>query len=229
MSVLDNKSSHLSLQYDAQIRATIPYYDSFHKEAMNLVEAHSSVPDLWLDTGCGTGNLVEKAHNIFLDTKFVLADPSNEMQEVAKTKFSVLDEKIVFLPPMQTQDLTEDLVGNPDVITAIQAHHYLKPEERREATKVCYHLLNKKGLYITFENIRPMSEKCLMTGLQNWKNFQIEHGKSAEEAEKHIERFDKEYFPITIEEHLALLKESGFRFVEMLWYSCMQAGFYAIK
>jgi len=38
-----------------------------------------------------------------------------------------------------------------------------------------------------------------------------------------------EVFPITIEEHLKLLKECGFTSVNVLWQSYLQAGFWAIK
>jgi tRNA (cmo5U34)-methyltransferase len=38
-----------------------------------------------------------------------------------------------------------------------------------------------------------------------------------------------EYFPITIEEHLSLLREIGFEVIELLWFSYMQAGFYCQK
>jgi tRNA (cmo5U34)-methyltransferase len=47
--------------------------------------------------------------------------------------------------------------------------------------------------------------------------------------EPHFERFDSEYFPITIEEHLKLLRACGFKTVGLFWYSYMQAGFYGIK
>jgi tRNA (cmo5U34)-methyltransferase len=57
----------------------------------------------------------------------------------------------------------------------------------------------------------------------------MEQGKSREETEGHISRYGKDYFPITIEEHLRLLRESGFRVVEMLWFSNTQAGFWAMK
>lgn len=49
------------LNYDEEIRDTIPYYDSFHLEAINLVKAINSKPDIWLDTGCGTGTFIESA------------------------------------------------------------------------------------------------------------------------------------------------------------------------
>ena len=100
---------------------------------------------------------------------------------------------------------------------------------RLAATRKCYELLKPGGLYITFENIRPLTAAGTEIGKTNWKNFQIAAGKTADEAENHIQRFGVEYFPITVEEHLALLRGCGFKVVELLWYSYMQAGFYCIK
>jgi len=37
----------------------------------------------WLDTGCGTGNLVELALKAFPDTRFILADPTEKMLHAA--------------------------------------------------------------------------------------------------------------------------------------------------
>ena len=65
--------------------------------------------------------------------------------------------------------------------------------------------------------------------LERWKNYQINQGKSIVESEKHIQRYGKDYFPITIAEHMELLKECGFKVVEMLGLSNMQAGIWAMK
>jgi len=43
---------------------------------------------------------------------------------------------------------------------------------------------------------------------------------------KHLKRFNKAYFPITISEHLDLLKQCGFSVAELFWYSYMQACHY---
>jgi tRNA (cmo5U34)-methyltransferase len=116
-----------------------------------------------------------------------------------------------------------------DVVTAIQSHHYLRPSERVDATRVCFDLLRGGGIYVTFENIRPFSERGVEIGKNYWKNFQLASGREAETVDKHLQRFGTEYFPITVEEHLSLLRNSGFQVVEILWYSYMQAGFYCMK
>ena len=159
-----------------------------------------------MDTGCGTGSLVNKAIEEFPDTKFLLLDPSEGMLNQAKEKLSSCPAgRRKFLRASSTQEFSQKLEEKPDVITAIQCHHYLSREDRTKATRVCHNLLKEGGVYITFENIRPLTEEGINIGKRYWGNFQLTHGRSGEEIENHLERFDTEYFPITVEEHLELL------------------------
>jgi tRNA (cmo5U34)-methyltransferase len=189
-----------------------------------------SRPKVWLDTGCGTGTLVEQAIKYFYDTLFILSDPSAAMLNQAKSKLANLScDRVKFLEPAPTQEIKLKNGERPDVITAIQSHHYLSAEDRIKATAKSYELLQNDGIYITFENICPLTKQGIEIGKEYWKQFQVDSGKEKLEAEKHMKRFGVEYFPITIEEHINLLKSVGYRTVEMLWYSYLQAGFYCIK
>lgn len=225
-----NATPHLPEDYDAQISRVLPYYSSFHQETIRLVRSLPTSPKIWMDTGCGTGSLVNKAINEFPGTKFLLLDPSEGMLEQAKQKLIPCPaESLEFLKASSTQEFYQELDEKPDVITAIQCHHYLSRESRARATDVCYNLLKEGGIYITFENIRPLTDEGITIGKRYWGSFQSARGRSEKEIQKHLERFDTEYFPITVEDHLKLLRETGFRTVELFWYSYMQAGFYCIK
>jgi tRNA (cmo5U34)-methyltransferase len=222
----DNLTPHLSTDYDEQIRNTIPYYDCFHVETINLIGSTCCNPRIWLDTGCGTGSLIKKASDRFKETVFIMADPSPEMLNVAKYKLKDND-RVKFIDPVGTQDIK--LEFKVDVITAIQAHHYLSKTIRIKATQICFDLLEDNGIYVTFENIAPFSGEGIKIGKDYWARFQLSKGKDHDSVNKHLERFNSEYFPITIEEHLKTLRACGFRIVELFWYSYMQAGFYGIK
>jgi tRNA (cmo5U34)-methyltransferase len=166
----------------------------------------------------------------FPNTQFILGDPSPDMLNRAREKLSASSSKqIHFLEPIPTQQLNSKICQKADVITAIQSHHYLSLEERKKAVQSCYDLLNENGVFITFENIRPATSEGIKIGKNNWKTFQLSHGRSEKIVNYHLQRFDTEYFPITIEDHFKLLKDSGFKVVELFWFSYMQAGFYAIK
>ncbi len=225
----NNRSFHRSKDYDRDIIDTIPYYESFHDESLKLISTILNEPDILLDTGCGTGTLVQKALKKFDQTYFILSDPSLEMLNLAKNKLSKHPNvRLKFLEPTETRNI---ILGDlkPNVITAIQSHHYMTPNERLEATKNCYAILKNNGIYITFENIRPTTPKSIEIGMRCWKNFQESRGRDEKEVEIHLKRFNVEYFPITINEHISILKKSGFKVVELFWRSYMQAGFYCIK
>jgi|WetSurMetagenome_2_1015567.scaffolds.fasta_scaffold19127_6 tRNA (cmo5U34)-methyltransferase len=228
MTKKDNASAHNAAEYDAQIRSTIPHYDCFHDETIGLIKAVVPEPANWLDTGCGTGTFVEKAAKIFPKTRFVLADPSPGMLSVAREKLGA-SKRIKILDPCGTQDICLPGTEKFNVVTAIQAHHYLSNYERAKATKVCFERLLPGGVYVTFENIIPASEKGTAIARARWRNYQISVGKDADTVEKHLNRLGVEYLPITVDEHLSLLRKAGFSVVDLLWYSNMQAGFYAIK
>jgi tRNA (cmo5U34)-methyltransferase len=222
----DNTTPYTAETYDTQVRKTLPYYNSFHDETLNLIKATQIEPRNWLDTGCGTGTLAQKAIAQFPDTRFILSDPSPQMIALAKQKLaSHVNIKFIEAP---TENLS-NIQTNFDVVTAIQSHHYSTIAQREKATKVCCNLLNPKGIYVTFENIRPLTEQGTAIGKENWKNFQIRSGRDQATAEAHMKRFGTEYYPITVEAHLALLRKTGFQVVELFWYSYMQAGFFCIK
>jgi hypothetical protein len=61
-----------------------------------------------------------------------------------------------------------------------------------------------------------------MGALAMWKEFQLSNGRSPATVAEHISRLDKEYFPITIARHRALLLECGFTVAEVFWLSRMQ-------
>lgn len=226
----DNTTPYHSESYDAHIIDTLPYYEAYHRETINLVQALPLEVECWLDTGCGTGSLVQKARQKFPETEFLLLDPSEAMLKQARLKLSEPDTgKIKFLPASPTQDFAQTLEPQPDIITAIQCHHYLSPEDREKAVQVCYRLLKEDGAFITFENIRPLTSAGVDIGKNYWRNFQLARGKGRHDINQHLARFDVEYFPLTIEEHLSLLRNTGFETVELLWYSYLQAGFYCIK
>lgn len=226
----DNSTPYLSSEYDAQVRLTIPYYELFHYETIELVMSIQANPTYWLDTGCGTGFTVEKALQCFQNTQFFLCDPSEKMLAIAKKRLNpAIHANVTILDPIASENLDQIQIPTQDVITSIQAHQYLSQEKRRTAVANCYQLLKPGGIFIFFENIRPDSEIGIQISMKRWMSFQIQQGRKAEAVLDHAKRFDQEYFPITLQEHLDLLRETGFRTAEVFRYSYMQAGFYAIK
>ncbi|KAF5055491.1 tRNA (cmo5U34)-methyltransferase [anaerobic digester metagenome] len=222
----DNATSHPASRYDGEVRQTIPYYDAIQDECLDLVASLPQPPRAWLDTGCGTGSLVARAQRLFPATVFVVADPSPAMLIEAGSRLD--PARVTLLEPCPTGSLPREL-GPFDLVTAIQCHHYLDAGGRRDAVGACFDLLAPGGLFLTSENIRPLSSRGLSIGRRYWAQFQERAGRTPPEIAAHLGRFDREYFPLTVPEHLDLLRDAGFVAVELLWVSYLQAVFYAVK
>ena len=223
----DNKSSYNSSIYDENITNVLPYYTEYHAQVIDVAKMISSDKEgsiKWLDTGCGTGTLALRALGEIPDIAFTLCDPSEGMLEVAKEK---LGGKNISFNNVTSDALTYE--NEFDIVTAIQSHHYYDIETRDIAVKKCYRALKNDGIFVTFENIRMSTEESDAIALNRWGQFLSDHGWTPEEVKAHQARRGVEMFPITIEQHLEMLKNAGFKSVDILWVSYMQAGFWAIK
>jgi tRNA (cmo5U34)-methyltransferase len=228
---MDNSTPYRAFEYDAKVRQTIPFYDTIHTQVIRLVKAAKPEVGCWIDTGCGTGHLVQQALPVFPSARFILADPSEAMLGQARSRLSgAAAGRITFASPAGTGDLEKHLpLGSADVITAIQCHHYLHEPERLAALKTCHALLRPGGLLIVCENTAPRTETGVQIGLKVWRMFLMRHGRSEQEADQHLQRYGTEFFPLTLEQHFAVMAQAGFQIVESFWHSQMQSGFYAIK
>jgi tRNA (cmo5U34)-methyltransferase len=227
----DNTSAHPAHRYDAEVRRVIPFYDAIQTETLDLVRSVVSEPKLWVDTGSGTGALVERALSAFPRTQFVVADPSEAMLVQARARFAGQPSgRVTILLPTASEGLGSVKPRlQVQAVTAMMCHHYHDRAGRLAAVRGCFEILEPGGVLVVFENVDCDSARGREVGLNRWKEFQLKQGRKPAEVEHHLARFGTELKPIRIAEHLDLLRSVGFASAELFWRAHMQAGFYAVK
>jgi tRNA (cmo5U34)-methyltransferase len=227
----DNASAHPAHRYDAEIRRVIPFYDLIQTETLDVVRSVVREPKWWVDTGCGTGALVERALPVFPATQFVIADPSEAMLTQARARFAgQLPARITILSPTASEGLPSIRPQvKAQVVTAMLCHHYHEPAGRLAAVRGCFEVLEPGGLLVVFENVECDSVHGRKLGLNRWKEFQLQQGRTQAEEEHHLALFGTELKPVRIAEHLGLFRSVGFSTTELFWRAHMQAGFFAMK
>lgn len=216
----NRKMAFSAESYDRNILNTIPHYDEVYNQISDAVSvAFSNKAVSWLDIGCGTGKMAEVAFEQCNVEKMICTDNSSAMLKVAKQKINFSSVEFLNLP---IEEINYD--SQFDVITSILVNHYMTCKERMIAVRNCYHALKEEGIFITFENFAPCDEAMKTLYLKRWKKYQYSKGKSIKECEKHLSRYNTEYFPITIQEQIKMLRDCGFMSVEIFWCSYMQVG-----
>lgn len=211
-------------EYDAKIQQTLPFYEEFYRQVVDILDISGRKNIAWLDIGCGTGKMYEVASKKISIQSFCFTDISAKMLAIAKERFWAGQNRF-----QQISVLELEAIEKYDVATAICVHHYLSEKDRKLAIGKCCQALKAGGLFFTFENIAPGSEIGRQLALDRWKSYQVRNGKGRQEAEKHIKRYGVDYFPLTIEAHLDLMRKCGFQAAELIWMSYMQAGFMGVK
>jgi endoglucanase len=96
---MDNLTAHKASDHDQRVRKTIPFYDTIHAEVTRLVKLIKPGVRCCVDTGCGTGRLVEQALRSFPAAHFILADPSEAMLEQTRARLTNHDNiRLMILP-----------------------------------------------------------------------------------------------------------------------------------
>lgn len=219
---MKNITAFSAKEYDKKIKQTLPYHEEFYRQITDVVKYRFNNKVSWLDVGCGTGKMSKLG--LELSNKFVLLDNNSDMLDIARSQTNS-DNAEFILKSSSDMEYTNAF----DVVTAVQTFHYLSADERRKAIGKCYNALKSSGIFITFENFAPDTKIGTKLYLNRWKQYQISQGKTEQESQEHISRYGNDYFPITIDEHKKLLKDCGFKVVELLWCSYMQAGLMGVK
>lgn len=211
--------------YDENVRRVIPYYDEMHAQTLDLLTEFAQGREIaLLDTGAGSGTFSRKAADALPLSRLALCDPLERMLDIAKEKLADTSAEFRLIGSEQL-----DYTSEFDAVTAIQCHHYFDRETRAIAVRNCFNALKPGGILVVFENTSPNTNigKDLLLG--RLERFGLSHGRTEEEVQGHSARFGTEFFPLTIEEHLQLFRETGFAAAEVFWHSYLQTGFYAVK
>ncbi len=199
-------------------------YNELRSKVPEIIREHDSDPKIWLDTGCGTGAVIRDSIKDFSKTQFVLADPSSENIEECKKVMNGEQRCLYVNNPTDKLNFGDETL---DVITAILCHHYYQGDGRRIATENCFRMLKKHAIYVTVEHVRYDEDQEKMDSL--WKSNMLKQGLPEEFADEMLSRRYHEFYPLTEEEFISMLKDVGFSQVEVFWKTCSDIGIKAVK
>jgi tRNA (cmo5U34)-methyltransferase len=199
------------------------YYD-LREAVLRSISDNISDPADWLDCGCGSGGSVRLSVERFPDTRFVLADPSADNLGQAREVYG--DGRFSYA--VGTTDSLDIEDGSFDVITAVLSHHYyINIEARAAAVANCFRMLRPGGMFLTVEHILHPGSQAEADA--QWESYMRGQGLPEESIREMFDRRGTVYHPLTVEQHVRILEDAGFRDVRKFWDSCSDAGLFGFK
>lgn len=83
------KQAFSSEKYDESIVATLPYYEEYFKQIIDIVHTFFHILIAWLDIGCGTGKITNiKMERVKKNAKVICLDIIQSIsQSLSRSKF----------------------------------------------------------------------------------------------------------------------------------------------
>ena len=159
---------------------------------------------------------------------FIGIDNAPDMLERAAQKIAVADTKRPI--DLKVVDLHQGLpMENASVVTMLLTLQFIRPLFRERVMKMIFSGLNAQGCLLLVEKLTSEDTAFNRLFIQHYYDFKRRNGYSEIEISQKREALENVLIPYRLEENMQLLKEVGFRSVEVFfrWYNF--CGIVAVK
>ena len=216
--------------FDDMLRRSVPHYheiqDMICAIAKNFAQRNSNIYDL----GCSTGTTLLKISTALrrFPVRVIGIDSSKAMLKKANRKLQ--KSGCATTCTLVEKDLNYKInFENASVIISNLTLQFIKPINRENLVSEIYKGINKNGAFILIEKVISENQKIKRTFINLYHDFKLRKGYSKSEIFRKKEALENILIPYTHEEHVRLLKKSGFRLMDVFfrWYNF--CGILAIK
>ncbi|MEY4740057.1 MAG: carboxy-S-adenosyl-L-methionine synthase CmoA [Bacteroidota bacterium] len=216
--------------FDDMVTRSVPYYIEMQRMMSELVADQCSENGVIYDLGCSTGaTMIMMDQTVPQHIKFVGIDDSAPMLEKCKTK---LEERGMTRPySLEVADLNSGHVAMKDasVVILCLTLQFVRPIAREKLLRSIHEQLQPGGVLIVIEKILAEETDFNRDFIKYYYDFKRRNDYSEMEISQKREALENILIPYKLSENITLLKEVGFRTVEVFfkWYNF--SGFIAKK
>jgi ubiquinone/menaquinone biosynthesis C-methylase UbiE len=202
-------------EYDSLIRRAVPGYDEL---TAALVEELPPQARRVLELGCGTGNLTLRLAMRLPDAELTVVDASPEMVETTRLRLQArapaVEERATFLVA-RFEDVELPAAGFDLVTSAIALHHVA---DKAPLYRRMREVLRPGGRCCFADQLRMAQEDAQQRHWAEFLNFWRQPG-HVSEAEFHelLEHSRAHDHYESVDRQFALLRDAGFRELDMPW------------
>ena len=211
-------------EYDSNRKRFIPCFDDYYENTTKFIAANIIRPKRILDLGAGTGLLSYFWYKHFPKSEYVLVDIADEMLNVARKRFSGLENV-----DYQVLDYSKEFPnGKYDIITSALSIHHLENKKKRELFANIYNSLPDGGVFINYDQFCAGSDKMNTWFDSYWENHLENSGLTTKDIElwKERRKLDRE---CSVEEEIDMLHKCNFSEVKCIYSNQKFSVIVAVK
>lgn len=229
MERMDRVKKHFeeeAAQYDGIIKNLIPYYHKMVEALVNTLPFDPSLQIQVIDLGCGTGTISRAVKDAYPNAKLTCVDISEKMLKVAAGKLSEVSDAIFINKNFYDFNFDKNYDA---VVSSLALHHLETKEDKLEFYRKIYSCLNDGGIFVNADVVLASTEALQQCYMTQWKNFMLRNVPKDEVDSKWIPAYYEEDRPVSMIEHFEMLKDSGFKIMDVVWKYYNFAVYMAIK
>ncbi|HEY5587718.1 MAG TPA: methyltransferase domain-containing protein [Candidatus Paceibacterota bacterium] len=216
--------------FDEHVRKSVPLYDNFHKAIADLsdwfIEENTNVYDIGTSTGECIHNLIHKHKN--KKVNYIGIDSSIDMVNKAKDRFKEYDNVNIINADITIND-NQLVINNASFITSILTMQFIPERKRFDVIDKIYKGINRGSAFIMVEKIVGNNARFDEMFIELYHDMKIVNGLTEQEVVAKSRAIRGVMRPNTVEENKSMLKEAGFKDIDVFFKWCNFAGYIAIK
>lgn len=225
--------------FEDMLSRSIPQYEVMRNAVVTLIGKNiKHAGFILLDIGCSDGLMLDRLVSAFENDseyvtlsngRFVGIDVSEPMLKKCKDRFKDYDN--VYIRNCNICTEFPYIIGgdNYDAITSVLSIQFTPIEYRQKIIQNIYDNLREDGVFIMVEKVLGNTAKLNEIFVDSYYDMKRSNGYSQEQIDRKRLSLEGVLVPMTSDWNADLLKQAGFRQVDVFWRWMNFVGYIAIK
>ena len=211
--------------FDDMIDRSVPFYKENLNLSINILKNYLNDNDKILDLGSSTGTFLINLAKLNKNLNLIGIDNSFAMIQKAQKKAKAFGVDITFLE----KDFLDYEFNKNKLISANYTIQFVRPIKREKLISKIYNSLEEDGLFLMSEKLISEDKKLNKILIDEYYNYKKQKGYSEYEIAKKREALENVLIPYSELENYEMLKNAGFKHIEVIFRWCNFATFLAFK
>jgi len=199
--------------FDDMLLRSVPFYKENLNLQINILKNLLQKKDKVIDLGSSTGTFLIELSKKIENLNLIGIDSSNAMIKKAKEKAKAFNSNANFI---KADFLNYDL-SNSKAIIANYTIQFIRPLKREKLIQKIYNSLRNEGIFLMSEKLITENKKLNKIMIDLYYQYKKQKGYSEYEIATKREALENVLIPYTMQENIEMLKNAGFKDIDIIF------------